>query len=117
MNEYLDFRRTRATMDQDAIELNSLLNDVLHRASIGQKLKALFCTRFGGHPQAFRRWINEHLDTSTQSAARYMSLGEHFELLQESGIVDLVSAYKLLDINGVIPATDSIWGVGEEVPA
>lgn len=113
MTDQQHYRRTRATLDPDAREVNRDLNDVLNRAAIGQKLKNLYRARFRGHPTAFRRWITEHLDASAQTVARYMALSEHAATLEESGVIDLVSAYDLLGICGAIPASDPIWGVTE----
>lgn len=108
------YRKTKATLDLDAKDINLALNSILHSISVGRMLKKIYQARFAGAPKAFRRWIADHIDCSTQTVGRYLCLAEHAATLEGMGLTDLIDAYHLLGINGSIPVNDPIWGITDE---
>jgi hypothetical protein len=96
------YTKTAQTADEDAILINTQLNDVARMIHIGKELKKIKDRRFGSCLRAFRRWVRMSLDKDEKSIFRYIALAEAEDLLRSGGIIKLSDAYDLLGISGNI---------------
>ena len=92
-------RRTSATYDPIAKDLNKQLNIVGYRIECGHALRAVLVDKFGGDIEQFRRWAKVHLDLSEKSLARYLVISSHEQQLLVSGLISLTDCYEFLDLN------------------
>ncbi len=96
----ITYTTTAKTFDEDAIKINSLLNDVDRMVKIGHMLKDILLKHFNGAEKEFKRWCRHNIDKDAKSVMRYICLADNETLLTESGLIRLSEAYEVLGIDG-----------------
>ncbi len=96
MSAYI--RKTKATSDIIAQELNLLHNAVNHRLACGVYLLDVLTNRFGSNEALFSIWARRELDASPQSVWRYIELARNKDIIPD-GATHLIDVYRTLGID------------------
>jgi hypothetical protein len=96
------YTTTALTTDDDAISMNSKLNDTVRMIGIGKLFKDILITRFNNSNKQFNRWVKMNVDKDIKSVIRYMTLADNEDIVIGTGIIRLSEAYSMLGIDGNI---------------